>query len=159
MKMGRLHDSIQKLTSVFSDDNPDVSKFDKAELSAKSSLVIKDLLHSIKNPAPPPTQLMLEAPEDVEELVEQKILVLEYTSKEPPSRPTVIAADEIILSVEPQDLHDKLFMKVHFSEKVSRSTRIISNNIFCVPGADKKDSRRKTNENQFKEELKHISIR
>lgn len=160
MKMGRLHNSIQKLTSVFSDDNPDVSKFDKAELSAKSSLVIKDLLHSIKNPAPAPqSQLMLEAPEEVEKHVEQKVLVLEYTPEETPSRPTVIAADEIILNVEPQDLLEKLFMRVHSSEKVSRSTRIISNNIFSVPGADKKDSRRKTNENQFKEELKHISIK
>lgn len=158
--MGRLQNSIQKLTSVFSDENPDVSKFDKAELSAESSQVIKDLIQAMKNPVREPApQLLLDAPEEVEEPSQQKVLILEYTPLEAPARPTVLAADEIILNDEPQDLREKLFIRVYFSEKVNRSSRIISNNIFSVPGADKKDSRRKTNENKFKEELKQISLR
>ncbi len=159
MKMGRLQNSIQKIASVFSDVNPDVSKFDKAELSAESSLVIKDLIQSIRNPVrEPPAQLLLKAPEEGEELAQQKVLILEYTPQEAPAKPTKLATVDIILNDEPQDLREKLFMKVHFSEKVNRSSRIISNNIFSVPGADIKDSRRKTNENKFKEELKQISI-
>lgn len=160
MKMGRLHESIKKITGAFSDVNPDVSKFAKAELSAESSLVIKDLLNSIKNPVTGPgQQLLLEAPEEGEELSEQKVLILEFTPQEASLKPTVIAADEIILDNEFQDLRAKLFMRVHSSEKVNRSSRIISNNIFSVFEADKKDFRRKTNENQFKEKLKHISFK